>query len=195
MVEKIVKKNSAIFAGGCFWGVEAYYKRVRGVINTQVGYCGGQKSSPKYEEVCSQSTGHAEAVLVDYDSSQTNLIKLLDHYFHITNPTTLNYQKGDVGTQYRSGIYYFSEEDKQIILEYIDCIKEFYEEKIVTEVLPAGEFWPAEEYHQDYLSQNPDGYCHIGPIHFKKIKTIDDYDNNSKPNFLNDEFENENKKI
>lgn len=172
--------NKIIVAGGCFWGVQAYYLKVRGVVSAISGYHGGHKDFPKYQEVCTQLTGHTESVYLEYDSSQTNLIKILDHYFHITNPTSLNYQKGDIGTHYRSGIYYFSDEDKKIINEYINCIKDFYDEKIVTEVLPADEFWPAEDYHQDYLDKNPGGYCHINPSHFKKISLIDNYKSDIK---------------
>lgn len=179
--------KSIIFAGGCFWGVQAYYNRVRGVMATACGYTGGKKEFPKYEEVCTQSTGHCEAVLVDYDPEQTNVIKLLDHFFHIVNPTTLNYQKGDTGTHYRSAIFYYDEEDKKIIEQYIDCIKDFYEDKIVTQVLQASDFWPAEDYHQEYLDNNPDGYCHINYTHFNRITLIDNYKSNLNTTVKNDQ--------
>lgn len=167
--------KSIIFAGGCFWGIQTYFNLVKGVLTTKVGYTGGDKELPKYEEVCTQTTRHAEAVYIEYDSLKTDLNKLLDHYFNITDPTTLNSQKGDMGSQYRSAIFYLNEEDKENINKYIDCIRESYENKIVTEVLPATEFWPAEEYHQNYLDSNPEGYCHLNYTHFTKIPVIDNY--------------------
>jgi len=170
--------KTLIVAGGCFWGIQTYYSRVKGVLRTETGYTGGVQDFPKYEEVCTQSTGHCESVKIDYDSQQTNIIKILDHYFHIVDPTSLNYQRGDIGTHYRSAIFYFTLEDKEIIEQYIECIKEFYLEKIVVQVLPASDFWPAEDYHQNYLDKNPSGYCHIGPKHFKKISLIDNYKGN-----------------
>lgn len=165
------------FAAGCFWGVQHYYSKVRGVVKATSGYTSGFKNFPTYEEVCKQETGHAEAVKVEYDTQYTNLVKLLDHFFHIADPTTLNQQKNDIGEQYRTGIYYTSEEDLKIIKEYIALITPYYKDPIVTEVLPMTEFWNAEDYHQEYLVKNPFGYCHLTPRHYKNIPLIDQYEN------------------
>ncbi len=180
------------FAGGCFWGVQHYFSKVKGVIKATSGYTSGIKSFPTYEEVCKQETGHAEAVKVEYDVEYTNLVKLLDHFFHITDPTTLNQQKNDIGEQYRSGIYYASEEDLQIIKEYIKLISPYYKDPIVTEVLPMVEFWTAEEYHQEYLVKNPFGYCHLTPKHYKNIKLIDEYDSIENKDVLIEDNNNDN---
>ena len=169
----LFNSNKIIFAGGCFWGVQNYFSQVRGIINTRVGYTQGIREFPNYEEVCSGATGHTEAVEVEWQTDKTNLNKLLDHYFNIVDPTTLNSQAMDVGTQYRSGIYYYDTRDKEIILKYIEKIKGFYFDEIVTEILPAKEFWDAEDYHQMYLDKNPSGYCHIKKFKYTSIKEID----------------------
>ena len=168
-----MNKKIFVVAGGCFWGVQAYYSLVRGVIKTSAGYCGGYSSFPTYEEVYSEITGHTESVKIEYDPEQTNINKLLDHFFFITDPTTLNSQKGDFGTRYRSVLFYSNNDEKDIISKYVDSIKNNYETKIVTEIAELKEFWQAEDYHQDYLNNNPDGYCHISSKHFKKVKEID----------------------
>ena len=172
----ITKKisKSIIVAGGCFWGLQKYYSMVKGVVGTAVGYAGGNKKFPSYEEVCSQITGHTEAVYIEYDPELTSIKKLLDHYFFIVDPTSLNFQAHDYGTQYRSALFYNDDEEKKLLKNYIDSIQKNYESPIVVELLPSSDFWPAEDYHQDYLYKNPYGYCHITHKHFRKIKDIDD---------------------
>ena len=166
--------NSIVFAGGCFWGVQHYLKMVKGVTNTLVGYTAGRITFPTYQAVCSGETGHTEAVKVDYDPTKTNLLILLEHFFNIIDPTTLNRQGPDVGTQYRTGIYYYEDSDKDLIYKYIDSIKDNYSNPIVVEVAKASEFWEGEDYHQDYLETNMGGYCHIPKLKYKCIDKIDE---------------------
>jgi len=148
-------------AGGCFWGVEAYISKISGVLKTNVGYANGHTEKPTYDEVCSGTTGHVETVYVEYDRQQLELSTLLHYFFTVINPTTLNQQGYDVGTQYRTGIYYEDIADKAVI-EQIICQEQLkYEIPIVTEVLPLLNYYVAEEYHQKYLQKNPKGYCHI----------------------------------
>ncbi|MBP2635392.1 MAG: msrAB [Firmicutes bacterium] len=149
------------FAGGCFWGVEAYFRQLSGVLNTTVGYGQGSKDRPTYELVCTGMTGHAEVCEVTYEEKIISLQKLLEHFFRIIDPTTLNRQGPDEGTQYRTGIYYESEADRKVIIDFIDKMKPHYAAPIVVEVEPVGRFFPAEDYHQRYLEKTPGGYCHI----------------------------------
>jgi methionine-S-sulfoxide reductase len=172
--------KSIIFAGGCFWGVQHYLKQVKGVTKTLAGYTAGNLKFPTYELVCAGTTGHTEACKVDYDSNETNLNILLDHLFFIIDPCQLNQQGMDVGSQYRSGIYYYEEEDLKTIMSFIDSVKGNYNDPIVVEVLPASEFWEAEEYHQNYLENNPGGYCHIGEGKYCAIDKIDFVARNNK---------------
>lgn len=172
-ISKQISKT-LIVAGGCFWGLQKYYSMVKGVIETTVGYSGGDKKFPKYEEVCAEVTGHTEAVIIKYDPEKTNIPKLLDHFFFIVDPTTLNYQKNDYGTHYRSALFYNDNNEKKLIEDYIQNIQKNYKNKIVVELIPAKEFWAAENYHQDYLNKNPYGYCHITYKHFNRIKEIDE---------------------
>ena len=148
-------------AGGCFWGVEHYMARVYGVYDAVSGYANGNTENPTYQEVIWKNTGHAETVHVRYDPERVNLEKLLTHFFQIIDPTLLNQQGNDRGTQYRTGIYYTDEADKSFIDLVVAKEQERYDEPIVTEVEPLKNFTVAEEYHQDYLEKNPDGYCHI----------------------------------
>ncbi|WP_163194644.1 peptide-methionine (S)-S-oxide reductase MsrA [Clostridium thermarum] len=150
-----------VLAGGCFWGVEAFLSGIKGVVETKVGYANGRVANPTYEMVCQQNTGFAEACYVEYDESQLPLEKLLEEYWGIVDPTVLNRQGPDVGSQYRTGIYYTDESDLDIILKSVAEEQKNYEKKIVTEVKPLENFYVAEEYHQKYLQKNPDGYCHI----------------------------------
>lgn len=149
------------FAGGCFWGVQAYFSLLEGVITTTTGYANGNKENPTYEEVCTGETDFAETVMVEYDSNTVALDILLDHFFGIINPTSLNRQGNDIGTQYRTGIYYVDETDREQIIMKIDAEQRKYPNKIQTEVGKLKNFYEAEEYHQDYLDKNPLGYCHI----------------------------------
>ncbi|KAL6838375.1 hypothetical protein ACP4OV_031879 [Aristida adscensionis] len=143
----------AQFAAGCFWSVELVYQRLPGVAHTEVGYTQGHSDAPTYEEVCGHGTGHAEVVRVHYDPAVCPYAKLLDVFWAKINPTTLNKQGKDVGTQYRSGIYYYTAEQKAAAEESVAEQQKRWEEPIVTEILPAKRFYPAEEYHQRYLEK------------------------------------------
>lgn len=150
-----------VLAGGCFWGVEEYISRINGVIDTEVGYANGNRKNPTYEQVCTGTTGHAEAVKVEYDENNLPLYTLLKKFFSIIDPTIENRQGPDRGTQYRTGIYYIDENEKDTILKVVQEEQKKYHKKIVTEIEPLNSFYEAEEYHQDYLKKNPNGYCHI----------------------------------
>jgi len=154
----------AILAGGCFWGMEDLFRKLPGVLETHVGYTGGDLDSPDYKQVKTGATGHAEAIRIAFDPSKTSYRKLLEFFFQIHDPSTSDRQGNDVGTQYRSAIFYLSDaqrdEAKKIIAE-IDASGR-WPGKIVTDVVPAGKWWDAEEYHQDYLEKYPEGYtCHF----------------------------------
>jgi peptide-methionine (S)-S-oxide reductase len=157
-----------IFAGGCFWGVEAYFNTIDGVIKTKVGYANGETENPTYKEVCENNTGFAEACYIQYDENKVNLERLLDAYWKVVDPTILNRQGHDVGTQYRTGIYYLDEEALNTILVSKDAEQKKYKDSIVTEIVPLKNFFDAEEYHQKYLDKNPNGYCHISKELLKK---------------------------
>lgn len=147
--------------GGCFWGVEAYFIALKGVMATTVGYAQGSTEKPTYQEVCTGMTGHTEVCEVTYDEKVLPLPKLLEHFFRIIDPTTLNRQGPDQGTQYRTGIYYEFDEDKLVISDFIKKLQIHYEAAIVVEFEPIKCFYPAEEYHQRYLEKTPGGYCHV----------------------------------
>lgn len=150
------------FAGGCFWGTEHFFKQIRGVISTEVGYANGTlQHAPSYEEVCSGNTGFAETVKIVYNPQVVDLKLLLQLYFKTIDPTSLNKQGNDVGDQYRTGIYYTDAGVKTTIDEAIAALAKNYKKPIVVEVSPLQNFYKAEEYHQDYLDKNPRGYCHI----------------------------------
>ncbi len=166
--------KSIIFAGGCFWGVQHYFSMVKGVKESKVGYTAGKTDFPSYEEVCTGMTYHTEACKIEYDPNNTSLLILLDHFFNIIDPTVKNRQGMDVGTQYRTGIYYYNDEEKKIINDYIESIRDNYSEPIVVEVEPASQFWDAEDYHQEYLLNNPGGYCHIGINKYQSILKVDE---------------------
>ena len=148
-------------AGGCFWGTEHYFKQIRGVISTEVGYANGATSNPSYEEVYTDTTGHAECVHIVYDPEIVELELLLKMFFRSIDPTSLNRQGEDCGTRYRTGIYYVDKEDLSTIERIYNAVAEELDEPIVVELLPLECFYSAEEYHQDYLDKNPSGYCHI----------------------------------
>lgn len=149
------------FAGGCFWGTEHYFKQIRGVISTEVGYANGNTSNPTYEEVYTDTTGFAECVKICYDSDVVELRLLLEMFFRSIDPTSLNRQGNDVGTRYRTGIYYTSTDDIATIEEVYNDIERIIGEELMVELEPLKSFYTAEEYHQDYLDKNPAGYCHI----------------------------------
>lgn len=159
-------------AGGCFWGVEKFIKKLNGVIDTKSGYANGEIINPTYQMVCSGEYGFVECVRVTYDPASISLKTLLSLFFKTIDPTSLNQQGNDKGIQYRSGIYYVETSDKDIIIEFIDKIKDNYNKPLVIEILPLSNFFLAEDYHQDYLIKNPNGYCHLD---FETFKIADDY--------------------
>jgi len=151
--------KTAVVAGGCFWGLEDLIREVDGVVSTKAGYCGGENENPTYQ----QHPGHAEAVEITYDGDVIDYQHVLDFFFQIHNPTTLNQQGNDRGTSYRSAIFYANDEEKQIAKEMIDVVNESarWSDPVVTTLEPLTRFWAAEDYHQDYLVKNPGGYtCH-----------------------------------
>ncbi len=154
----------AIFAAGCFWGVEATFRQIPGVIATRVGYTGGQKANPTYEDVCTDRTGHAEAVEVEYDPTRVSYEKLLNTFWENHDPTQLNRQGPDWGTQYRSAIFFTTpeqEKEARASKEARDKSGAF-KKPIVTQIVPEGTFYPAEDYHQQYLEKRGLSRCHIG---------------------------------
>lgn len=164
-------KQVIYLAGGCFWGLEQYMSLVQGVINTQVGYANGSTLNPRYEEVCYHNTGHAETVMVEFEDTIISLEFLLELYFDAIDPTTINRQGGDTGSQYRTGIYYIDEDQKRIANQAIEKLQQKFSEKIMIEVLELSNYATAEEYHQKYLVKHPNGYCHIHESKFEQVKT------------------------
>lgn len=158
------------FAGGCFWGTEHFFKQINGVTATQVGYANGNIENPTYEQVYTDSTGFAEVVKVAYDPKVVSLEMLLDLFFKTIDPTSLNQQGGDIGTRYRTGIYWVNSEDEKIVTEALSELQRNYEKPIMVENEPLKNFYSGEEYHQDYLDKNPSGYCHINPALFELAK-------------------------
>ncbi|MBU5419537.1 peptide-methionine (S)-S-oxide reductase MsrA [Acetanaerobacterium sp. MSJ-12] len=162
--------DAICLAGGCFWGLQKYLSLIRGVTATQVGYANGFSENPSYEAVCYGNTGHAEAVMVRYDSAVLSLEGLLECYFGAVDPTIRNRQGGDMGSQYRTGIFYLREGDLPAIRRAVARVQAQYSAPVVTQVEPLKNYAPAEEYHQDYLQKNPQGYCHIGPAQFRRAE-------------------------
>jgi peptide-methionine (S)-S-oxide reductase len=157
-----MKQERLVLGGGCFWCVEAVFSNVKGVKSAISGYAGGKRPNPTYENVCSGATGHAEIVDISFDADVVSRETLLDVFFAIHNPTTLNQQGADKGTQYRSVIYYANEDEKRVIQEAIERAQKEYEDPIVTEVSPLPEVYEAEAYHQNYYANNPmQGYCQV----------------------------------
>lgn len=155
-------------AGGCFWGVEKYMASVNGVLNAEAGYANGTTDSPSYRDVTTGRTGYTETVKVEYDPAVAPLPFLLDLFYEAIDPTSLNRQGNDVGTQYRSGIYYSDPADAGIIERSLARLQERYDKPVVIEAEPLIAYTSAEEYHQDYLDKTPGGYCHIDPGLFGK---------------------------
>ena len=156
-----MENKTIYFAGGCFWGTEHYFKMIKGVVGTTVGYANSIMENPSYKDVCSGDTLAAETVKVDYDPSLVSLEFLTRMFFHAIDPTSLNRQGNDVGTQYRTGIYYTDNEDLAEIYKVFEEQRSTTEGEIVVEVKALQNFYAAEDYHQDYLDKNPDGYCHL----------------------------------
>lgn len=155
--------RKASFAGGCFWGVEARFREIPGVLDAAAGYMGGSTAAPTYQQVCSGSTGHAETVQLEFDDAQVSFAELLEQFFALHNPTTLNRQGPDWGTQYRSAIFWHDHDQEQAAREKIQALEAAgkWPDAIVTELKPASTFWRAEEYHQRYLEKNGGGFCHV----------------------------------
>ena len=161
--KKGMKTETATFAAGCFWGVEATFRQIKGVKATAVGYTGGRMDKPTYEDVCTNATGHAEAVEVEFDPTEVGYGQLLDVFWKNHDPTTLNRQGPDHGTQYRSAIFYHSPEQKTAAEASKQALEKSgkYRRPIVTEIVPASTFWKAEDYHQQYLEKRGMSSCHM----------------------------------
>lgn len=158
------KTEVATLAGGCFWGMEEIIRKIPGVITTQVGYTGGTVPNPTYKLICTGITGHAEGVKITFDPAKISYEEILGYFFRMHDPTTLNRQHNDVGTQYRSAIFYNSEAQKQTAERVKERVNKSgkWKKPVVTEITKASEWWPAEDYHQKYLVKNPGGYnCHF----------------------------------
>jgi peptide-methionine (S)-S-oxide reductase len=153
--------KTIILAGGCFWGVEAYFQQLKGVLETSTGYVDGNKKHPTYKEVCDGTATHAEAVRIVYDETIITLEKVLDQFFRIINPYTKNRQGHDIGKQYRTGIYYDDDNDLVLIKNFMTSYFKDLIYRVQTEVKPNLDYELAEAYHQEYLKKNPGGYCHI----------------------------------
>ncbi|MBQ8049462.1 MAG: peptide-methionine (S)-S-oxide reductase MsrA [Bacteroidales bacterium] len=153
--------KSIYFAGGCFWGTEHFFKQIEGVTFTETGYANGSTPDPTYRQVYTDTTGYAETVHVEYDNDVIDLEFLVRMFFRAIDPTSLNRQGEDVGTRYRTGIYYTDAEELPCIKKIYDEIGRQYESPLVVELEPLKNFYRAEDYHQDYLENNPDGYCHL----------------------------------
>ena len=162
-----IKLKDICFAGGCFWGVEAYFQRIPGVKATSVGYANGRISNPTYDDVCYRDSGHAEAVQVTFNPSEISLHDLLRQFFKIIDPLSVNRQGNDRGSQYRTGIYYTDPEDREAAAEVMVKVEAEYGQPLAVELLPLENYTLAEDYHQDYLTKNPGGYCHINLNSFK----------------------------
>ena len=157
-------------AGGCFWGTEHYLKQIHGVVATEVGYANGNGVNPSYEEVYTDTTGFVECVKVVYDPTIIALEKIVELYFHSIDPLSLNKQGNDIGTRYRTGIYYTEEYDRAVIESVYNVVAKRLGEELVVELEPLHNFYSAEEYHQDYLDKNPAGYCHLPAFLFEYAK-------------------------
>ncbi|MFA5536912.1 MAG: peptide-methionine (R)-S-oxide reductase MsrB [Bacillota bacterium] len=168
-------KKEIYLAGGCFWGTEKYFSLIKGIVSTEVGYANGKTTQPTYEEVCTGNTGYAETVKIEYDPGEISLEFILRLYYDVVDPLAKNRQGNDIGTQYRTGIYYTDEQDKEIVVDSIKELQKKYDRTVAIEVKPLKSYFAAEEYHQKYLDKNPGGYCHIGVKEFEKAKNAQDY--------------------
>ena len=167
-----IELRTIYFAGGCFWGTEHLFKQMHGVVNTQVGFANGHTEQPTYKEVYTDKTGYAETVKVVYDPMRVDLSTLLEMFFLAIDPTSHNKQGEDVGTRYRTGIYYTTREDFIFITPFVEEQQRHYDKKLAVEVRPLEVFYPAEEYHQDYLDKNVDGYCHLPFALFRYARDV-----------------------
>lgn len=156
-----MKTEKVLLGAGCFWGVQYYFDQVPGVVKTTVGYSGGKTQNPTYEDVCSHSTGHAEVTLVEFDPAKISYEKLLMQFFRMHDPTQVDGQGPDIGDQYRSAVYYFDDAQQKIVQEAKELAQANFKEPIATEISLAGEFYPAEAYHQKFAERTGRGMCHI----------------------------------
>ena len=174
MMEKKTAATSGLrdvyFAGGCFWGVEEYFSRIPGVSDVTAGYANGRTENPDYQEVCSGDTGFAEAVHVRYDPSLVSLRTLAEHFFKIIAPVSVNRQGNDTGSQYRTGMYFENGGDEKVLASVMAGVQKEYDRPLAVELMPLKNYYPAEEYHQDYLKKHPGGYCHIS---FESLRDFD----------------------
>ena len=159
--KKALATKDIYLAGGCFWGTEHYFKQIEGVVDTEVGYANGIIEHPTYEQVCTDTTRFAETVHVTYAPDVVSLEFLLQMYFKAIDPVSVNQQGHDIGTQYRTGIYYTDAADLVVINKVYDDEQQHYQQPLAVEKQPLENFYTAEEYHQDYLDKKPDGYCHL----------------------------------
>lgn len=169
-MDKLRDKKTIYLAGGCFWGSEKYIGLIKGVVETEVGYANGNTENPTYEDVCRRNTGHAETVKVVYDPRELTLENLLNFFYKVIDPTAVNRQGNDIGSQYRTGIYYVDEEDEAVISASLHELQKEYTQALAVELMKLKNYYPAEEYHQKYLDKNPGGYCHIGESDFHELK-------------------------
>lgn len=160
-------------AGGCYWGVEKYVSCIKGVQKTEVGFANGNTDAPSYQQVCHENTGHAETVRVVYDNDVLPLAALLQLFFEIIDPVSVDRQGEDTGHQYRTGIYYTSESDGETAAQCLALLSKQYGVPLAVECCPLTSFWPAEEQHQKYLDKNPGGYCHVPFDKIAWVKTVD----------------------
>ena len=181
------KSEIATFANGCFWCTEAIFKRLKGVISVKPGYSGGTTENPSYEEVCEGTTGHAEAIQIEFDPNIISFEKILDVFWHTHDPTTLNRQGNDIGTQYRSVIFYRDEKQREQALKSKENLEKegVYKDSIVTQIVPSTKFYEAENYHKDYFDKNKNyPYCRF-VINPKVQKLMEKYENDVKEEYKN----------
>ncbi len=170
-------------AGGCFWGTEKYLSQIKGIVDTEVGYANGNTANPAYEDVCHRGSGHAETVRVRYDQNEISLEFILRLFYDVIDPLTINRQGNDLGPQYRTGIYYTDEQDREIIVSSLTELQKSFDKPVRIEAMPLQNYFTAENYHQQYLDKNPHGYCHIGQEKFEKARQAqDDYKMSDKAN-------------
>ncbi len=170
-----MSSQNLTLAGGCFWCTEAVYLQVPGVVKVESGYANGDNDNPTYEQVCTGTTNHAEVIRITFDPDQAQIETLLEVFWTVHDPTTLNRQGNDTGTQYRSGIYYTSDEQKQIAEASKEKAQSRFSDPVVTEIQPLNKYFPAEDYHQDYFNRNPgNGYCQFAiPPKLEKLRKLD----------------------
>ena len=174
------KTKDIYLAGGCFWGTEHFFKQINGVVSTEVGFANGYTANPTYEQVYTDNTGYAETVHIVYDPSQVTLKFLMQMFFTAIDPTSMNKQGHDEGTRYRTGIYYTDSADRIVINEVFAEEQTKYTQPLVVEREPLANFYPADEYHQDYLDKHPDGYCHLPQALFAFARQANKKENGKK---------------